>query len=301
MSALVILVLFALQQIPSSANIHEKPLTVVVAGCQFENLIQGGSYVPGNSKLTWRRHERANAQSVWQDSTNTYSTRYSIIDVGARLGGDELFVAGVLSTGESVLERWRFPARDGGWSHAPTGTAPPIGQSAGAYAGTTAINGNGYRNLPATWLAPSISVVFESNSLGEIRSVEVDPEGRFVLFTTMAGASLYQLDLQQSGATPVLLFDSSTKPELADANWLAIGDHKDFGRTVVCLPPNIPAAARLPTPPSVVLLKDADNDGVFEGSGSMSISDYLNSTVITPVSTPPVTPPTWTAPWAWFS
>lgn len=225
-----------------SQVIEEKAPEMTVQGARFENLTQGGRYTPGGKYLSWRRQERSDPQSSWHESANLYSTRYQVISVASRAGGSELFLAGVFENGTSIIERWSFAQRTGRWRHTYTGPPAVMGTPSGPYTGSQSIVGGAYAPPPSTWYAPDISLVLETDALGTIRSIEADPEGRFLIFNTFPSGNVYQIDLAVSPATPVLRFTSNEVPSLANGSTLQLSHNSSFGRT--CISATAPSGAR---------------------------------------------------------
>lgn len=249
-----------------------------VYGARFANFIQGGSYFPGTSELRWNRRERVDDSATgWHETSAKYSTRYKIVDATCRMGGDVMYIAGILSDGRSVVEKWSFQQRQGRWSHFVTGSAPAIGTSAGPYIGQTAVVGGTYSAPPTPWYAPSITVLFETSAYGLIRSVSVDPEGRYLLFSTFPTGTIYQLDLQTSGATPTAILTTAEIPALASNDNIEVAQHATHGRVFIVVPSNWAAAYSTAPQPPVVLLLDANNDGLYESHTSMTLSSYISS------------------------
>ena len=114
--------------------------------------------------------------------------------------------------------------------------------------------------------------VFQGASRHEPRGIELDPEGRFVLFILRSEqnvTSVYQLDLSHISAGPVELASSSITPELSDVCYVQKFDHVDLGRVYV-LGTNFVQHRR-------VLFIDADNNGIFDGSPLVGDDSFFRS------------------------
>ncbi len=248
-------------------------------GGNFDHLVQGGQYGAGKRTIIWTRRERNGPNDPWTRSGNTYSTRYDLVAVASRLAGDEIYLAGILPDERSVIERWKFPKKKGRWVYTMTNPAPPIGTPAGTWSASFSLHGQTLQMaaLPPVWYAPDISVIMESNSHGFIRSIDVDPEGRFLLFSRYPEGDIYSIDLSQSTPSPTLLFSSTQHPELAALGELTIAQHEALGRVCVAEPADCGRASYLPTPPPVLLLIDSNNDGVFESTQVVPLEDYLET------------------------
>lgn len=240
------------------------------------------------------RREQSTPTDPWMRSTNTYSTRYSIVDVASRLGGDELYVAGILPNDKSVIERWKFPKKKGRLVLSMASPAPPIGTAAGPWSASLALHGSALTMtpLPATWYAPDITVLMESSDYGFIRAIEVDPEGRFLLFNRYPEGDVYSIDLSQSTPTPAILFSAAQHPELAQAGNLQIAQHTTLGRVCIAAPAQLGPAMLLSPRPEVLFFVDSNNDAVFESSQSVPLDVYQSSRLLIPS-----TPFQWSWPW----
>ncbi len=273
----------------------EKRSGLTHGAASFPRLLQGCSYSPGGDKISWIRREQDTPTSPWMRSTNTFSARYKIVDVASRLAGEELYVAGILPNEKSVIERWKFPRKKGRLVYSMTNPAPPIGTSAGAWSGSLSLHGGVLHmtTLPTTWYAPDITVILESSDYGFIRSMEIDPEGRFLLFNRYPDGDLYSIDLAQSTPTPTLLFSAAQHPELTTASTLDIGQHSTHGRVCVAKPADLGAAMLMSPVPNALYLIDANNDGIFETTQSVPLVTHEQSILIEPNATP-----VWSWPWA---
>ncbi len=161
-----------------------------------------------------------------------------------------LFLTGVASDGEAVIERWVVSPTSG-----------PEGQED--------------RTLP-----PSIAreQVYRGRSLGAIRELGPDPEGRFVLALCSASglsgtlprpwtsSELWQVDLAPGYAlTKVLVAAQEASLDAVDA--MLVMQHETEGRVWI-----LESVLGFPR----TILYDADNDGTLENwAGSSSAADWV--------------------------
>src|SRR5690606_21185872 len=114
--------------------------------------------------------------------------------VAARQGGDTVYVAGLTDDGQDVIEEWTFDPPDGQWIlRAPTSPPPPLGVAMGPFVPTLTVQGGGSYAPPpdSTYVTPTIRAVIRrghpeepGSPLGHVRSMDADPEGRFLVLLT---------------------------------------------------------------------------------------------------------------------
>ncbi|HND55504.1 MAG TPA: hypothetical protein PLV92_23985, partial [Pirellulaceae bacterium] len=179
---------------------------------------------------------------VFDEQRQELSTSYYVVDVRWRCDGTdeirELFVAGVLEDGNSVIERWKFTYS---LAFGPNGQPVPLS----------------LRRPPRV----NRTQLYSGSSLGRVLTVEPDPDGRFVLFLTRNPAALYRIDLP--GGTPALVIDSSTVPAIANAGIVHVCQHISEGRQY-----HLSSGHRweydASLPSDVIFLRDGNNDAVFD-------------------------------------
>jgi len=231
------------------------------AVCVAPHLRRAVAYSGGTNGMMVRQGERDSQPSAaWTKHESVETVSFKVTDVDARLGGDDVFVAGIADDGRTLLERWAYPVRKNGYGIALTsGPVAPIGTVTAEYAAAQELNGDEYEPATASYLRfAQRSVIYRGTGLGYIRSVLADPEGRFVLFLTYPGQSLYRLRLEPN-ATPELLYSVTTLPHLADVESMQLWRHESLGRIYVLNEPR-----DYETGHSTTYLQDADNDGLFE-------------------------------------
>lgn len=269
-----------LSWVASASDVYsEKAPSVSVSLANFQNFSESASFIAGTKQVDLKRYEKeSGATATWESAKNNYSTRYSIVGLSSRLGGDDLYIAGVLQNNESLIERWQFNVRAGRWSHSQSGATTAIGTPGGSYAGSVSIAGGGsYVPLGPVWIAPTISTVIQSSAYGTIRSIAVDPQGRYLLFSVFPSGDVYRLDLSNTSAPPTVIFSHTSIAQLANCGSLLIAQHSDFGRVCIASPANPTLATKFSSNPEVVYLQDANNDGVFESSAVVPLAGHLSS------------------------
>ncbi len=207
----------------------------------------------------------------WVSAQYVYSTSYHVLDVAYRLGGQELYVSGILLDRfggyTDIIERWEFPTVAGGTSVAITGGVTQIGIPRAAFSGTVTIVGGSYiapqqRNATPQPL-PNQSIIYSEPSGGHYNCIVADPEGRFLLLHNYATGDLSSLDL--SSATPVLQLVHSPAqiPALTQIRSMMMHDVPSVGR--ICrLSPQDASGAPFASSAQVVVLVDPQNDGNFD-------------------------------------
>jgi len=190
-----------------------------------------------------KRRERKTENDDFHEHVQELSTSFYVTDVRWRCDGEdeinELFVAGVNEDGSSVVERWKFYY-----------TAPVFDEN-GRY--ITIDN----RRLPSV----RRKQVYRGSSLGRIRTLQPDPDGRFVLFVTRETPTLYRIDLPSG--VPSVALDQSVDPFLSNVGVVGIRKHASEG-----IQYHLYAGTRWhydsSVPGEVIVLRDGDNDGVLD-------------------------------------
>jgi len=193
-------------------------------------------------KVIVKRREREKVSDIFVQQVQELSTSFFVVDVRWRCDGTdqikELFVAGIDSGGDSVIERWNFtyPAIP-----VPVGGDVPIDE----------------RPLPSV----AREQVYRGNALGRVKTLSPDPDGRFVLFLTREARTLYRIDLPSG--TPYVEVDQNTVPFLASVGVVDVSRHVTEG-----LQYHLYGSSRWhqdhTLPQDVIILRDGDNDGVFD-------------------------------------
>ena len=176
--------------------------------------------------------------------------------------------------GSTLLERWVLSPPKGGYNATRPVAPTAIGV---AYPGdlptTTVVQGNG------NWIPPderSVKTagmkkhtILQRSPNNPIRTFEVDPDGRYVLFTDNAG--IRQLDLSApAGAVPPVIFDWSLLDSRAQLIDRIIVKHSSLqGRVMIATVNSQPSHVDYR-----VVLVDANNDGVFEGVQEMTYAQF---------------------------
>ncbi len=195
----------------------------------------------------------------------------------ASRGGNDFFVSGPPLLSDSadggfgagtVLERWSITAPVGGpytirtSSTAPIGTAAPLSNLSAQIPGGTYIPAE---QRGAARLRKAMLGYFPFTA----RSIEVDPEGRFVLLLSPTEAKLYRLDLVNYTGTPVVILDGAAQPSLDHAvNIYACRFHDQLKRYVITCSNG-----------QKLILLDTENDGVFEAVEALSDTAYSASSL----------------------
>jgi len=187
-------------------------------------------------------------QREWDVHWFRYSASFDVTRINSSQR-DVLFLTGVANDGAAVIERWVVSPK-----------SEPAGHEARA-------------------VAPSITRerVYRGRTLGAIRELGPDPEGRFVLaLCSVSGlpgdlpcpwiaSELWQIDLGPGYAMTKVL-DASQEASIDAAETLLVMQHVSDGRMWIL-------AGVLDFPRT--LLHDADNDSTFENwAGSLSEEDW---------------------------
>jgi len=222
------------------------------------------------------RCERSSTEMQFQCLENTESTNYLLTALASRLGGQVAYLAGILADGTCVVERWVTDPRPGGWSVGLSGPpTPPLGIPALPLSFVrTAAHTPTWQPAPIgqAGLGPiSRSTVFTS-PFGPITAMDVDPEGRFLLYYDLGIGALFQRDLLQPNAPPTILAQSSTTPTLTQVGSLELHEFDGEGRK--CLVRRAYGSPWSAAEESYLVLHDAENDGHFEGATVLSQAQW---------------------------
>ncbi len=198
-------------------------------------------------KVIVKRLERRSTDDAFAEQVQTIELDRFPIDASWRCDGQgeirEIFVAELESDGTSVIERLQFlyAARPGAFV--------PIDQ----------------RPLPRVQRTP----IFRGDQLGRIRSLRVDPRGRYLLFLTRENPTLYRLDLTDPPSAPAVLLTTEDQPYLSRVGWVNFRQHRTEGRHVHLIP-GTPWEVHRGADSDTLILRDPENDGTFETADLVS-------------------------------
>ena len=204
----------------------------------------------------------------WSDSRLGLSTSFSIQSVSARFAND-FFVHGVSATGVDIIERWVVtPVR--GAIRPTRAPATAIGVAYVTPSITFSVVGDQFVEPTARSSRPRVkrTEVYRGTSVGSIRSIAADPDGRYLLLLEGLAGDLYSLDiLSGGGATP--LFTAAQIPDLEFTSSLSAMQHESYGRVFMSAMSFVPEVLT-----GVSLLFDFNNDGVFDSFDSLTRSQH---------------------------
>lgn len=201
-----------------------------------------------------KRNERETPSSTWYSQTQELSASFHIIDSRTR-HDQELYVAGLYTTGESTIEQWTF-------------THPPKYSAAGAYIPIS------QRRLPTV----RRSVLYRGTSLGAIRSLEPDPQGRFLMILSHSPRALYKMSLQSPFPTETL-HTTASLPALSSIVTVHYAVHLVEGIKFVLtkkLRWQHSADGPFDTNQFVVFLNDPNDDGIFDAPITVDTISWVN-------------------------
>lgn len=240
------------------------------------HLRQSASYVSGDEGVAVKWIESdSSSPPQWYTSEVYESTTYRVTACCGRAGGNILYVAGISPDGSDVIERLNYGTRKGGYEvQIQSPAAQPIGTPMPAYSAQEALNGTTFA-IPQTQHAPARrTVIYSGTAMGHVRSMDVDPEGRYLLVLGFWSGSVFQLDLTAPTITPAVLFSAAQLPQLAKARTLELCFHLTEGRKVELTESS---GCVLPIDCKWMLLNDSNNDGVFESTVTLDRAAWLSS------------------------
>ncbi|MBK7644627.1 MAG: hypothetical protein IPJ19_16565 [Planctomycetes bacterium] len=230
------------------------------------------------TSLVLENREKDPATGKWELSKYDFSTSYEIDSVCSRQAY-EFYVAGhyPLSSpaggvaGQTVIEKWTHSPVTGAYFCNRATASTPIGQPvAGIPAVTTGINGGTY--IPAAQRPrpgrQTRTVVYSGPTLGIVKAMACDPEGRFLFLVVSSGAQgLYELPLQPIGS-PSPIYSPSTLPFISDCRSITPRQHVQNSRIYVLMPDGGAHSG------SRELLFDHDNDGIIDTVQELTRQQY---------------------------
>lgn len=189
-----------------------------------------------------------NATREWESIRHTSSASFHMMRTAS--AHDDVFCfAGFAANGDFVLQRWLLFPQEADVA----GSSEPL------------VNRDGL--VPKSFRKTDI---FRGTLCEGVVALEFDLEERFMLALTRTGSDyrLYRFE-NRPGATPNLVLESSSTPELADMRFLQKLQHGVLGR-VWMLSSDIGMTSR-------IVLVDAYNDGAFDGAPLIGGSAYFAS------------------------
>jgi hypothetical protein len=123
-------------------------------------------------------------------------------------------------------------------------------------------------------IVPEREVIYRGTTMGHVRSMDVDPEGRFLLLLSYSTGTVYRFDLLTTPPQLNTAFEPTAIPHLTNVRSLWIGDFAQQGRK--CTLSEI-QHGKLPEVHHFTILDDANNDGVFENHTTYGVSEWQAS------------------------
>ncbi len=240
-----------------------QPIYALIASPDYYSGITIASTTPvvrvGHSRiddLLIRRHrERDPSTLEFIKHERTYSVSYDIAGVAPRTPSD-IFVFGHQLDGASIVERWSFSKVGGGYYASRSVASVPVGTPYVTPPTSVELVGMFVDPTAREVVPPTRRRVYSGTSLGVIRGLGVDPDGRYLLLFggDSPATAVYRVELT-SPSTPTLRYDAATMPELTNAAFLTPFDHDVLGRIFI--------SGTLGHPWNVVLY-DVQNDGTID-------------------------------------
>ena len=232
-------------------------------------LYQGADYEPFGHEVVLRTREWNPLADEFDESAIPVEVPFEVHFVAHSGRSDEVWVAGIARDGNTVIEHWVAERLQGQRVIERVEYALPLGEAAPPTSAAADVFGGEPYRTPTDRGTPRVDRdrVYEGTELGEPWSIAADPAQRFVLALTTAG-EIWRLDLL-TGLPPELLLDTSDEPDLAVMTDLYPMRHQQLGMVWVAEP-----VEHWEHSDRVVVLYDAENDGVFEDHASYSLAEY---------------------------
>lgn len=217
----------------------------------------GRSLIKEPNRVIVESHEKSRSDGVYHEWTAHRDTTFEVTCVCAR-HANEFYVYGRNSQSAPVLERWDLsPWPSGGYHTERNAAQSPVGIS--VRPSDTIVKYSGPFVEPALRTPPVITqTALTAPTLpDEVVEMEVDPEGRFLIFLVKDAqgvAALIRYDIPNASVTTIAT--AASTPLLQSATGCRFLDSTTEGRLIQA------GSGGLYT----LYLRDADNDGVFEDS-----------------------------------
>lgn len=237
------------------------------------HLRQSFSYDSGGEAVVVRWGESdPTAPGTWYESEVVEAVSFQTTAVASTAGGSVLFVAGIRDDGVSLVERWAYSPRSGGYGiQVTSGTPQSIGTPMPPYSAQEVLNGTAFSKPNPQHAHARRSVVFRGTSVGHIRSLAADPEGRFLLVLSYPTGTIYQISLL-GNSPPTAVFTPSGVPHLAEARTIEILHDVANGRS--CLLTELKGCVYPPNHRRT-LLRDPNNDGIFDVAVTLTGAEWV--------------------------
>lgn len=232
-----------------------------------------GVVLTSDRSLILRNVETNPSTGAEETNETEYTTSYTISGICAR-EKDELYLAGTAPNGDAVIERWTISAQNGSYYYHRIPSHTPIGQALpGVPAVQMGIEGGVFVPVASRVRSPRLNrtELLRTSTCGRIWGLGCDPEARYLLF--LAGSperKLHRFALDGSAA-PVEILSSSQEPHLAACDGLSPFHATSVGRVFQITASVEPVTGG----PSTTMLFDANNDGIFESSQTLTHDAYV--------------------------
>ncbi len=258
----------------SFPNAIDSPDTVQ-PGMLSDVLLQDYNTPIGTKTIIWNRAERADANATWERVSHVITVDYWITAVTSRNGGDDLFVAGMNTLGESIIERWTVPRRKNSHYSEYPSSPPPLGQSKPSYCPTISTEGGVFEpGLETSLVTAPVQDLVSRSQGGPWTQLAVDPEGRFLLAYDWNGKEIVRFDLTAGLPLPkTTIFSSSSTPSIAAVGHMDLREY-DGTRTLL-IDSQLPGTYR--SLATWTVIQDNENDGTFDEVQVFSYEEYYAS------------------------
>jgi len=251
---------------------------LVLHGYSGDTFRQMFAYSPGSDEIRRVKEERGTPTETWFRSEQTEGVGFLITACAVRNGGDELYVAGIVSNGDCIIQKWTYTPRAHGWMvWYPTGNVSTLGVPMIPAAPTLSVTDGG------DWVAPTPreqvlqpaqrETIYtspmgmengEPTPSGVLSGLVVDPQGRYILVFDRAQKQILRIDRTQSPNVVTPITTLGTHPSIDLADDMRLMDLATGGRRLVVLRELTHVIPVSPTPWVHTVGTDANNDGTFE-------------------------------------
>lgn len=195
----------------------------------------------GDQRVKVARCERPTAAEAWTCDRSEVTTPFFITSMASLKGGETVYVAGVDPDGLTVMERWDFRLRQGGWRLQTDHYYPVFtlaGQSVPSAALELVVKGGGEWSAPdpdAPARGPQRTRIDGLADVGALSSLVADPQGRYLLAYDFEAREVLQLELEASGqlseVTPRFALADNGNMSVVES--IGLGDLPGHGRVAL--------------------------------------------------------------------
>lgn len=228
--------------------------------------------VGANGEFVLELAEYSVTSNSWEIGNFSFQAAGSILALASRQPYEIYLAFQDSATSEFVVEQWVFAPQLGARTALRLSSLNPIGKALAYRAPSQSIVGGTYIPMAARSGSPTptITEVYRGNAMTTLDGIQIDPDCRFLLLCSTTDATLHQVPLRgpQQGQA-ILIANSTNLPALALTSEAIPHHHVSEGRMYLFQTLQVAGFRSL--------LRDNNNDGVFDSAAVYSSSDWENA------------------------